>query len=186
MKRNGNDCVSIRYDRFRYYIKKQIDGIVCELKKLYVARDALQIVNERLGIDVRYRTFTGILVNEGFVAEPTVPFRKDWFFVERSRIEELVKHFFIREQYMKATTAYGKYNVFKSTIKYVNKDIPKTLSFLDSYSLAKSNAFKGRDNTPLSSTFKNIYKYLNEGLHKELDELTSEELEILKSFITIL
>lgn len=183
MNRNGGDCVSLKCERETYYIKSQIDEIHSELENLYVARDALAIVNEKLGLDIHYRTFTSILANEGFVAEMSSPFRKDWFFVEKSKIKELINYFESRERYMKATTAYGKYTVFKSTVANINKDIPKTLSYLDSYSLIKSNNFRGRSNTNLYYTFKNLYIYLSEGMHKEIEDLTNEELELLINYI---
>ena len=147
------------------------------------SRDVMKIVNERLNLDIKYRTFSYVIENEGFVSDVENPFKSDWFWVNKSDIDDITSHFDAKNKFNNAETAYGKLQVYLSPMKKIKNDkIPETLKYFDSYCLEKSNKSKRRDVINNATTYKNIYMVITAKLIKEIYDLNSQEVEELMRY----
>ena len=161
-----------------YFGKREIDQMAEKLSQLMSSRDAMEIVNKRLNIDTKYRTFSAIVDKEGFVSDMNVPFNSDWFWINKSDIDNIVSHFNVRNKLNNAETIYGRLKVHLSSMEKIKNDkIPKTLKYFDSYCLEKSNKSKARDITNKATLYKNVYIVITSRLTKELYELDVQEIE---------
>lgn len=161
-----------------YFHKKEIDQLAKNLSNLMSSRDALEIVNERLNIDVKYRTFSGVVEREGFVSKIKVPLNSDWFWINKSDIDNIVLFFDNRNKLSNAQTIYGRLKVILSSMEKVKNDkIPKTLEYFDSYCLEKSNKSNARNIANRATLYKNVYLAITSRLAKEIYELDVQEIE---------
>lgn len=166
-----------------YIGKEEINQMAEKLSNLMSSRDVMKIVNERLNLDIKYRTFSYVIENEGFVSDVENPFKSDWFWVNKSDIDDITSHFDAKNKFNNAETAYGKLQVYLSPMKKIKNDkIPETLKYFDSYCLEKSNKSKRRDVINNATTYKNIYMVITAKLIKEIYDLNSQEVEELMRY----
>lgn len=163
-----------------YIGKEEVTQMAEKLSGLISSRDAMKIVNEKLNLDIKYRTFSNIVVSEGFVSKVENPFKSDWFWINKSDIDNITLHFYTRNKFNNSETAYGKLQVYLNSIKKVKNDkIIETLKYFDRYCLEKSNKSKSRDVINNTTIFKNTYMAITSKLSKEVYDLNSQELEEL-------
>lgn len=161
-----------------YFPKKEIEQLAENLSNLMSTRDALEIVNKRLNLDVNYITFSRTVEREGFVSKVKNPFNSDWFWINKSDIDNIESYFDNRNKLSNAETIYGRLKVILGSMEKVKNDkIPKTLEYFDRYCLEKSNKSHDRKISSRASLYKNVYLALTSKLTKEIYELDSQEIE---------
>ncbi|MDU3527037.1 hypothetical protein [Clostridium sp.] len=165
-----------------YVGKEEVNQMAENLSGLISSRDAMKIVNERLNLNIKYRTFSTIIANEGFVSKVENPFKSDWFWINKSDIDDITSYFHTRNRFNEAETAYGKLQVYLSSMEKIKNDkIPETLKYFDSHCLEKSNKSKKRQLIDYATTFKYTYMVITSKLTKEIYELNSQEIgELIK------
>lgn len=187
MRRN---CEKFNYielgDELNSYIyigKEEINQMAERLSNLMSSRDAMKIVNERLSLNINYRTFSSTIVSAGFVSDVENTFKSDWFWVNKSDIDDITSHFNAKNKFNNAETAYGKLQVYLSSMEKIKNDkIPETLKYFDSYCLEKSNTSKNRAVVNIATIYKNIYMVVTSKLTKEIYDLNSKEVEELLTY----
>ena len=161
-----------------YFSKKEIDQLSKNLSNLMSSRDALEIVNKTLNIDVKYKTFSRAVEREGFVSKVKVPSNSYWFWINKSDIDNIVSYFDNRNKLSNAETIYGRLKVILGSMEKVENDkIPETLEYFDKYCLEKSNESKARYITNRATIYKDVYLAITSRLTKEIYELDTQEIE---------
>lgn len=189
-KRNARNMILRNCEKFNYiqvgdivnnniyFHKKQIDQSAKDISNLMSSRDALEIVNKTLNIDVKYKKFSCAVEKEGFVSKVKVPTYSSWFWIDKSDIDNIVLYFDNINKLNNAETIYGKLKVILSSMEKVKNDrISKTLEYFDKYCLKKSNESKASDITNRVKTYKNVYLVMTSRLTKEIYEIDTQEIE---------